>query len=125
MNRPARLGARAQKLWDGVLNEAELDSAGLSVLEEACRTLDIIDRLSGALNSKNQEWMRLGEEAELLAGGAVEIHIVINPLLGELRQQRMALKTLFSQLKIANSKPKTKESKEKSLFELLEAEFNN
>lgn len=121
--KPPNLGHRAEELWDGVLNEVELDSAGLTVLEEAARTLDIIDRLTGALKSKNQEWLRLGEEAEFLANGAAEIHIVINPLLGEIRQQRMALRTLLAQLKLANSTPKAGETEHRGLFEFLEQEF--
>jgi hypothetical protein len=106
-----------------VLGEAELDSAGLTILEDACRTVDIIDRLSGALRAKNQEWLRLSEEVEPLANGAVEIHLVVNPLLGEIRQQRLALRQLLGQLKLGNVKPKTEESKTKSLFEKLEQEF--
>lgn len=122
---PKNLGARAKDLWNGVLDEAELDSAALAMLEDACRTVDIIDRLSGALRSKNQEWIRIEEEASLIAteNGNVAINLVINPILGEIRQQRLTLRQLLSQLKLGNARPKEQESEHKGLFERLEAEF--
>lgn len=125
--RPQKLGPRAEALWDGVLNEVELDSAALSLLEDACRTVDIIDRLSGALRSKSQEWVRIDEEARAIADehGCVEVHLVINPILGEIRQQRMTLKNLLAQLKLGNITPKAPQDEHKSLFEQLEAEFNS
>lgn len=124
---PRGLGSRAKALWDGVLDEVELDSAGLIILEDACRTCDIIDRLSGALKARNQEWVRLEEEIEAVANdsGALEIHLVVNPILGEIRQQRLALKQFLAQLKLGNIKPKAQESEHKSLFERLEAEFSD
>lgn len=122
---PSKLGSRAKDLWDGVLNEVELDSAGLTLLEESCRTIDIIDKLTGALSSKNQEWLRLSEEVELLANGAVEIHLVVNPITSALAQQRGLLKTLLAQLKLGNIKPKAPETEHKGLFDLLEEEFQS
>lgn len=125
MTEPAKLGQRAKDLWNGVLNEVELDSAGLAILEDACRTIDIVDRLSGALSSKKQEWIRVDEDARVLADehGAVEIHLVINPLLGEIRQQRLALKQFLAQLKLGIATPKTEESAEKDIFQRLEEQF--
>lgn len=121
---PAKLSPRAKALWDGVLNEVELDSAGLTLLEESCRTIDIIDRLTGALSSKNQEWLRLSEEVELLANGAVEIHLVVNPITSALAQQRGLLKTLLAQLKLGNIKPKPDGPQEDDIFTRLEKEFS-
>lgn len=123
--KPQGLGKRAEALWDGVLEQHELDSAGLAILEDACRTVDIVDRLSGALKSKNQEWMRLSEEAEYLSNGAAEIHIVVNPLLGEIRQQRMTLRSLLAQLKLGVSKEKAQNKRDKTILEKLEEEFDS
>lgn len=124
---PKGLGSRAKALWDGVLDEVELDSAGFIILEDACRTVDIIDRLSGALKSKNQEWVRLADDIIFAASEAraLEVNLVVNPILGEIRQQRLALKQFFAQLKLGNIKPKAQESEHKSLFERLEAEFSD
>ncbi len=126
-NPPSRLGSRARDLWNGVVNGADLDSAGLTILEECVRTVDIIDKLTGALSARNQEWLRLSEEVEFLADGAAEIHLVVNPLLREIRQQRLALRQLLGQLKLGTATPKGKDpkSEHKGLFDLLEQEFNS
>ncbi|OQW34498.1 MAG: hypothetical protein A4E20_10790 [Nitrospira sp. SG-bin2] len=104
-----------------------MDSAGLTILEECVRTVDIIDKLTGALSARNQEWLRLSEEVEFLADGAAEIHLVVNPLLREIRQQRLALRQLLGQLKLGTATPKGKDpkSEHKGLFDLLEQEFNS
>lgn len=117
--KPENLGPRAAKLYDDVVEAVDLDAAGLSLLGEACHTVDIIERLTAATRSKHSEWLRLSDEIEELAAGAVEVRLVINPLLGELRQQRMALKQLLGQLKLGVSLPKTPEDKTKSAFEKI------
>lgn len=102
---PEGLKTRGEALWNGVTAEVELDAAGLSILEDACRTADLVERLSIASTS-NGEIMRLAEEAEEIAPGAVKISIVVNPLFGELRQQRLAFKQLMAQLKLGKILPK-------------------
>lgn len=86
-------------LWTQVTEATSFDPAGYFILAEACRTADIIERLSGALASGSSTWISLADEAVEMADG-VEIHIVVNPLLGEIRQQRGALKALLAQLKL-------------------------
>lgn len=101
---PKGLKDWGKHLWDGVIAGTTLDPAGYILLGEACRTADIIERLSGALASGSTEWIRLAEDADYIApDGAVEIKIVVNPLLGEIRQQRLALRQLLAQLKLGNS----------------------
>ncbi|QSM04621.1 terminase small subunit [Mycobacterium phage prophiGD54-2] len=100
---PKGLKDWGKHLWDGVTAGTTLDPAGYVLLGEACRTADIVERLSGALASGSSEWIRLAEEAEYTAPDAVEIKIVVNPLLGEIRQQRLALRQLLAQLKLGNS----------------------
>lgn len=104
---PKGLKAWGLSLWDGVCKETLLDAAGYIILAEACRTADIIEKLSGALASGSSEWVRLSEEAEYQADGAVKISIVVNPLLGEIRQQRLALRQLLAQLKLGSTKEDT------------------
>jgi len=117
--KPEHLGDRASKVYDDIIDAVELDPAGLSLLGEACRTIDIIERLTAATRGKHAEWMRLSEEIEELAGGGIQVTLVINPLLGELRQQRMALKQLFGQLKLGVAKDKTAGQKTKTAFEKI------
>lgn len=100
---PTGLRAWGQKLWDQVTEEVNLDAAGYFLLGEACRTADIIEKLSGALRSNSTVWIRLADEAEVHAeGDAVEINIVVNPILVEVRQQRLALRQLLAQLKLGS-----------------------
>jgi hypothetical protein len=115
---PEGLKSRGKTLWDGVTAEVELDAAGLSILEDACRTADVIERLSIAACG-NSEWIRLAEEAEFVAPGEAKISIVVNPILGELRQQRLALKQLLAQLKLGAATKKSGEEQTKSAFAKL------
>ena len=116
---PEKLGKTGQSLWDEITKDAKLDPAGEALLIEACRTADIIDRLSGALWSKNQEWMRLSDEVEDIAPGVAEIRLVVNPILGEVRQQRLALRQMIAHLKLGAAQPKTTEEQTKSAFDRL------
>lgn len=109
MQPPTGLESRGRELWDAALAASEFDAAGLLLLGEACRTADIIERLSAALKSNSQEWVRLSEEAEMLASGATKIQIVVNPLLGEVRQQRIALRTMLAHLKLGRVQENTGE----------------
>lgn len=120
---PEGLKTRGKALWDGVTSEVELDSAGLSILEDACRTADIIDRLSQA-SGNAATWFRLAEEAEYVADDSVKISIVVNPLLGEIRQQRLAFKQLMAQLKLGSVIKKSDKDKEKSAFDQLIESIN-
>ena len=121
MQPPTGLDQRGRELWDAVLEASDFDAAGLLLLGEACRTADIIERLSAALRSNSQEWVRLAEEAEVLADGAARVQIVVNPLLGEVRQQRIALRTMISHLKLGKVEEVTGED---SAIEKLMAAFS-
>ena len=109
MRQPTGLEARGAELWEAALASSDFDAAGLLLLGEACRTADIIERLSAALRSGSSEWVRLAEEAEVLADGAARVQIVVNPLLGEVRQQRIALRTMLAHLKLGKVEETTGE----------------
>ena len=119
MQPPTGLESRGRELWDAAVADSEFDAAGLLLLGEACRTADIIERLSAALRSSSQEWVRLAEEAEMLADGAAKIQIVVNPLLGEVRQQRIALRTMLAHLKLGKVMENTGE--DSPIAKLMEA----
>lgn len=119
---PPRLSAFGQALWDRVTGEVRLDAAGYYVLAEACRTADIIDRLSGALRAGSTTWVRLADEVgQVVDGNTMEVNIVVNPLLGEIRQQRLTLRQLLAQLKLGNVVVDTEEV---SALDRLIADFN-
>lgn len=119
MQCPKGLDFRGVELWDAVVASADFDPAGFLLLGEACRTADIIEKLSAALKSGSQEWVRLADEAEVLADGAAKIVIVVNPLLGEVRQQRLALRTMLAHLKLGVVESGTGE--ESAIAKLMDA----
>lgn len=119
MQPPSGLESRGLELWEAATAASEFDAAGLVLLGEACRTADIIERLSAALRAGSQEWVRLSEEAEETAPGVAKIQIVVNPLLGEVRQQRIALRTMLAHLKLGRVEENTGEAS--PIAKLMEA----
>lgn len=121
MRQPRGLEARGLEFWDAVTSEHRLDSSGYVLLGEICRTVDTIERLSAALRSNSQEWLRLSDEVEDIAEDAVRVQIVVNPILGEVRAQRLALRQLLSHLKLGTTEVGTGEP---SALEKLMASFS-
>jgi len=85
---PTKLGPRARKLWNELTVTYELRPDELRILEDACREIDLIDRL----------------EAELVVGEMVvagsQGQPVANPLVSEIRQHRSTLQRLLGSLKL-------------------------
>jgi TRAP-type C4-dicarboxylate transport system substrate-binding protein len=121
MQPPRGLEARGQEFWDAVTAEHQLDASGYVLLGEIARTADTIERLSAALRSNSQEWVRLSEEAEEISEGAIRVQIVVNPILGEVRAQRLALRQLLAHLKLGTTEVGTGEA---STLEKLMASFS-
>lgn len=83
---PAGLGSRGGKFWRETVAEFDLSGAELHILQEACRTLDDLDRLAGMVETYGATV--LGSQGQP----------VVNPALTEARGQRMALHRLVSAL---------------------------
>jgi len=83
---PTALGARGRKLWRAITAQYELRLDELVLLEEACRTLDDVERLRLAL--VGADLLVLGSAGQQRA----------HPLLGELRASRALLAQHFRQL---------------------------
>jgi hypothetical protein len=85
---PSRLGKAGRALWRAVADPAvyELRPDELVVLEQCCRSADLIERM----------------ETEAVAAGLTTTgsmgQLVINPVVIELRQQKIALARLLFQL---------------------------
>lgn len=84
---PAKLGARGRRLWDEVLASYRLRPDELVLLVDACREVDLIDRMERELD----------RDGELLVRGSMGQQVA-HPLLAELRQHRAALKQLLAAL---------------------------
>lgn len=85
---PSDLGTRAERLWDALTDGYEFRPDELVVLEDACREMDIIDRLEDELAI-----------SPLMVEGSMGQQVA-SPLVSELRQHRAVVARLLAQLKI-------------------------
>lgn len=85
---PDGLGERALRLWAGVTTAYDLRVDDVIVLEDACREIDLIDRLEDDMPTSGFT----------VKGGYGST--LINPVIPELRQHRALLAKLLGQLKL-------------------------
>lgn len=97
--KPQKLEARGSNLWDKVTDSMEFDAAGYALLEDVCRTADIIARLEKKLHAPHHEWVELVEDAGY-SGEGTKLLVVVDHVLTEIRQQRIAMRTMLAHLKI-------------------------
>jgi hypothetical protein len=87
---PVELGRRGAELWQAVLTEHELRTDELRVLEDACREVDLIERMHAELQT-----------SPLVVKGSMG-QDVANPLVQELRQHRALVARLLGALKLSD-----------------------
>ena len=85
---PKNLGARGLKFWRDITAQYVLRPDELRLLEDACRTMSLIDKLEQGV----------AENPLYLTGSQGQQ--VINPAISELRQQRNSLKSILAALNI-------------------------
>jgi hypothetical protein len=95
---PAGLGERGQRLW------AEWSTAGwapghLVMLEEACRTADTLERLHSMAAADKADWLELAPNEAESTEDVVELRVVVNPLLVEIRQQQGGFRQQVAELR--------------------------
>lgn len=88
MPAPAKLKTKARRLWVDVTATYALRPDELRILEDACREVDLIERLQSEL-----------ADADLLVEGS-QGQPVANPLVQEIRQHRGQLQRLLGSLKL-------------------------
>ncbi|MEU0847726.1 hypothetical protein ABZ387_07125 [Streptomyces flaveolus] len=93
---PEGLGAKALVVWNEISGGYDLRVDELRVLEDACREIDLIERLEGELRG-----------AELIVVGSMG-QPVANPLVQELRQHRGVLARLLGWLKLPDEEEPAK-----------------
>ena len=86
MDTPNGLAERGATFWSATLDRYELTDAEMSLLFEACRTLDDLDRLADSIAERGA--MTDGSQGQP----------VVNPALTEARGQRLALHRLLAAL---------------------------
>ena len=88
---PRHLGDRGRAFWKEIAGRFTLRPDEERILEDACREIDIIDRLEEELR-----------DADLTVRGSMG-QTVASPLLQELRQHRMVLSRLLTSLKLPDT----------------------
>lgn len=105
VDKPEGLEHNGELLWEKVTSEAEFDAAGYKLLESVCRTEDIITRLTKKLNSSHHEWTRLVEDAGY-SGNGTKLLVVVDQVLAEIRQQRLAQRQMLQHLVLGKTRSK-------------------
>lgn len=85
---PANLGPKARHIWTKTLEVYELRIDELRILEDACREVDLVERLEKELR-----------KAPLTVEGSMG-QPVSNPLVQEIRQHRSVIQRLLVSLKL-------------------------
>lgn len=92
---PASLGKAGRLVWTSIAAEYELRPDEVATLEDACLITDVISELEAAWAADGRPMTTKGSMGQL----------VIHPLIGEIRTQRMARNTLWRQLKLPDLDP--------------------
>ena len=85
---PTGLGTKAKRLWTSTTTTYELREDELRILEDACREVDLVERLEREL-----------KKAKLTVEGSMG-QPVANPLMQEIRQHRSIVQRLLGSLKL-------------------------
>lgn len=85
---PEHLGSGGSAMWTAVAGKYGLRPDELRILEDACREIDLIDRLEA--EQRDAPLMVKGSQGQKVA----------SPLASELRQHRSVLRALLNNLKL-------------------------
>lgn len=85
---PAKLNARARRVWDNVTTKYVLRDDELAVLEDACHELTLCDKIKRKLDA-----------GDLTVKGSMGQEVA-HPLIAELRQHRSTAQRLLVSLKL-------------------------
>ena len=111
LSRPAKLGVEARKVWDEISGTYALRPDELRILEDACRQVDLVERLEKALDG-----------ADLIVKGS-QGQPVANPLVAEIRQHRQVVKALLGSLKLPDEDGRAAESRSASARDAANARW--
>ncbi|MFC7973898.1 hypothetical protein ACFUT3_01360 [Streptomyces cinereoruber] len=96
---PEGLGRQASQLWRDIVDEQDLRTDELRVLEDACREVDLIERMHLEL-----------QNAPLVVKGSMG-QDVANPLVQELRQHRGLVARLLASLKLRDDEDEERDAR--------------
>ena len=95
---PQHLGAKAKRVWSEITGPYDLRADELRVLEDACREIDLVERLE----------KEFADEPTMVKGSMGQL--VASPILQELRQHRALVAQLLGKLKLPDEDGRQQES---------------
>lgn len=106
---PTRLGTKARTLWTSITTTYDLRADELRILEDACREVDLIERLE----------KEMGKQPLTVKGSMGQT--VAHPLVQEIRQHRGTVKSLLGALDLpeddGDSKPASRSTSARAAAE--------
>lgn len=87
---PSGLGPGGRALWKRISAAYDMREDELATLQDACQITDMVQSLEKAWKDEGRPKTARGSTGQL----------IIHPLIGEIRAQRMARNALFRQLKL-------------------------
>ena len=100
--KPSGIGKHGGKFWEEIAGSFNLRPDELRILEDACREVDLIERIAEEL-----------ETADLLTMGSMG-QLVTSPLVTEIRQHRALLARLLGQLKLPDESGQSRGAADRS-----------
>ena len=98
---PKGLGKRGRAFWEETMAEYSLTPANRELLTEACRTLDRLDRLDGALRSRRNPFLELEETDPV--GDLPTFNVVINSAVASADKLQTTFRATIKQLGISDT----------------------
>lgn len=94
----SELGTSGQAIWDAY-GAANLDAAARAIVLEYARCADVADRLNELVTARKETW------ASLVFDDMGEVHLSIDKILDQARNQQNTLRGLHAELRQAGIRP--------------------
>lgn len=111
---PGGLGDKAKKVWKGIVDVYELRPDELRILEDACREIDLVERLEKEISRPGAKLMMPGSMGQMVA----------NPLVQEIRQHRAVVERLLARLKLPDEPAAAPSSRSESARAAAQARWS-
>lgn len=92
------LGDSGKAIWD-VYDAGRLDAGAQTLVLAYARAADVANRLNALATGRQDSW------ASLVFDEMGEVHLSVDKILDQLRNQLLALKTIYSELRQAGIRP--------------------
>jgi hypothetical protein len=94
----SELGDSGRAIWDAYGAE-KLDAPARTLVLSYARAADVADRLDGLAMARTDSW------ATLVFDEMGEVHLAVDKILDQTRNQLLALKTIYAELRQAGIRP--------------------